>query len=90
MLKITGLDKLQKDLKDASRAMQGLNGRIAEVRFDPSDPTSVNAAVRTMERAVDQKVAPYRNNPLVAEMVKGVKANYRASIMEQARKARRA
>jgi hypothetical protein len=90
MLKITGLDKLQKDLKDASRAMQGLNGQIAEVRFDPSDPTSVNAAVRTMERAVDQKAAPYRNNPLVAEMVKGVKANYRASIMEQARKARRA
>lgn len=90
MIKITGLDKLQKDLKDAGRALERLNGRIADLRFDPSDPASVNAAVRKMERAIDQKVASYRGNPLVAELVKGMKANYRASILEEARKARSA
>lgn len=85
MFKITGLDKLQKDLRDAGRAIERLNREIAEIQFDPSDSSSVSAAVRTMECSIDQRVAPYRNNLLVAEMVKGIKAHYRASILDQAR-----
>ena len=53
MFKIAGLDKLQKDLKDAERAIERLDGEITEIQFDPSDSSSISDAVRTMERSID-------------------------------------
>jgi hypothetical protein len=58
MLKITGLDKLQKLLEDAQRAFKALDGQFATVKFDPDDAQSVEAAIRTMESAIDSNVAP--------------------------------
>lgn len=39
--KIGGLDKLQKDLKDAERAFRSLDGMITTLRIDPNEPASV-------------------------------------------------
>jgi hypothetical protein len=58
MLKISGLDKLQKQLSPAQGAFQVLDGQLATVRFDPEDRASVQAAIATREAAVDAKVAP--------------------------------
>jgi hypothetical protein len=88
MLKITGLDKLQKQLEDAQRAFKALDGQFATVNFDPDDAQSVEAAIRTMESAIDSKVAPYRGNAMVANIVPQLKEKYRAAILERAKQAR--
>jgi hypothetical protein len=87
MLKITGLDKLQQQLEDAQRAPRALDGEIATVRFNPEEPGSVEAAIRTMEAAIDTKVGPYRNNASVLSIVPQLKEKYRAAILERAKEA---
>lgn len=64
-VKITGLDKLRRQLAEAQRAFEVLNGTIAKVRFNPNDPASVQEATRQVEAAVDDKAAPYRGNAFV-------------------------
>jgi hypothetical protein len=77
---ITGLDKLQRELSEAERALKSLDGTITTLKFTPGDPKSVQNAIRQMERAVDDKIRPYRNNPLVAQMADGLKMAYRKQI----------
>ncbi len=89
MLKITGLDKLQRELKDAQRAFQSLDGTIATLKFDPDNPASVQGAVRQMESAIDSKTAPYRNNTMVMQIANGMKDAYRKAIHEKVREARK-
>jgi hypothetical protein len=85
MLKMTGLDKLQRQLEDAQRAFKALDGELATVRFDPENPESIEAAIRAMESAIDDKVAPYRDNAMVASIVPQLKEKYRAAILERAK-----
>jgi hypothetical protein len=57
-----------------------LHGNIASLQFDPKDMASVSLAVAKMETAINQKVAPYRQNPLVCGMADELKKQYRAEI----------
>ena len=82
---LKGLDQLTKQLNDASRAIQSLDGEIATVRIVPGDEASVQAAIREMEAAIDRKTALYRGNPLVDSMVTQMKAKYREHIIERSR-----
>jgi hypothetical protein len=41
-----------------------------------------------MESAIDSKVAPYRDNAMVANIVPQLKEKYRAAILERAKQAR--
>lgn len=77
---ITGMDKLQKMLADAQRALSELNGTIAELKFDPADPASVAAAIEQMKRAVDEKVAPYRGNAIIDPLAAKSKEAFRRAI----------
>ena len=88
MLKSTGLDQFSKELGDASRALSALDGTITTLEFDPSDSASVHAAIRQIESAIDSKVSRYRSNPLVADLVRQMKAKYRAEIERRARTGR--
>lgn len=85
---ITGLDKLQRDLKDAQRAFESLDGTIATLKFDPDSQASVNAAIRQMESAIDAKTSRYHGNPLVESVATGQKEQYRKAILERAAKER--
>lgn len=87
MLKVTGLDNLQRQLEDAQRAFKALDGEVATVRVDPGNPASIEAAIRTMESAIDEKVATYRSNPFVAPLIPKMKEKYRAAILERAKTA---
>jgi hypothetical protein len=82
-----GLDALTRQLDEASKAAAALDGTITTLNFNPADPGSVNAAIRDMERAVEAKVSRYRNNPLVADIVKQTKAHFRDVITQKAREA---
>jgi len=84
---ITGLDKLQRELEEAQRGCQSLNGTIATIKFNPADPNSVKEAIRKMEAAVDSKIAPYRGNMLVSQMGKAMKEAYRAEIIKRSKTA---
>ena len=82
-IKITGLDKLQRELKDAQRAFQSLDGVITTLKCNSADPESVRSAIRQMETAIDSKAAPYRNNQLVSQVVQEMKDRYRKEILKR-------
>ncbi|PMS29886.1 hypothetical protein B0G57_1417 [Trinickia symbiotica] len=85
MLKIDGLDKLTRQLEEASRAFKSLDGEIAQVSIVPGDEASVQTAIREMEAAIDRKAAPYRGNPLVDSVVKQLKETYRDDLIQRGR-----
>lgn len=84
-IKIDGLDKLKRQLEEASRAFKSLDGDIAKVSVVPGDQVSVQAAIRQMETAIDRKAASYRGNPLVDPVVKQLKERYRDEITKRGR-----
>jgi hypothetical protein len=86
--KITGLDALKRQFEDAADALKALDGEIDTVKFDPSDPSSVEAAVVQIEQTIDTKVAPYRGNKIVESFVGQMKGRYRQEIYDRAAKAR--
>jgi hypothetical protein len=88
MIKVTGFDALTRQLDQAMKAFTALDGEIANVRFDPEDPGSIAAAVATAHAAIDEKASPYANNPLVAQVVDGLKESIRENILERAAAAR--
>ncbi|PLO49654.1 hypothetical protein CWN49_38690, partial [Klebsiella michiganensis] len=59
MLKITGLDKLQKELKVAQLALSELDGNLGTVHFDPQDPASIENAIQKINQIVDERVSQY-------------------------------
>jgi hypothetical protein len=44
---ISGFDNLQRTLEEASRALQALDGRIALIQMESSDPPEVQRAIAT-------------------------------------------
>jgi len=79
-MKITNLDKFQRELEQARKVFSSLGGNIAALQFDPGDLASVSLAISRMETAIDEKVAPYRQNPLVLGMAGELKKQYRTEI----------
>ncbi len=77
-----GLEKLTKELDEASRAFKSLDGEIAQARVVPGDDASVQAAIRQIEEAIDKKAAPYHNNPFVSSVVAQLKEKYRDHILK--------
>jgi hypothetical protein len=58
MMKITGLDKLTRDLAEAQKATEDLSGELGTVKFDPNDPGSIEAAINEVARLVDCGLVP--------------------------------
>lgn len=80
MITISGLDKLQRQLDEASKAFSALDGEVATLSFDPDDDASVAAAISTMEKVIDAKAKPYRSNPMVMGIVAALKAKYASQL----------
>jgi hypothetical protein len=81
-VKITRGDKFQKELAELSSAMASLDGEVAQLRFTPSDPASVQRAIEEMEAAVDRKAAAYSSNPMVVKIAEASKEAFRKKIQE--------
>lgn len=88
MLKITGLDKLQKELKQAEQALNELDGELGVVNFDPHEPVSIEAAIQSVNRMIDNRVEPYVDNPIVESLAEQMKESYRENILQKAAEAR--
>lgn len=88
MFNITGLDKLQKNLKDAERALSESDGELGVVNFDPNDPASIEGAIQSVNRMIDERLSEYSSNPIVGPLAEQMKEKYRESILEKAAAAR--
>lgn len=84
MFKIDGLDKLTKQLEQAQEAIEELDGEIGTVNFDPNDPASIESAIQKANATLDAKIVPWADNPLVVQLVDGMKEQFRAAIIERA------
>jgi len=88
MFKISGLDQLTKQLEQAQQAIEEIDGELGTVTFDPNDPASIDSAIQQANARLDAKVALWANNPLVAQLIEGVKEQFRESIIQRAAAAR--
>jgi hypothetical protein len=88
MIKITGFDKVKRELDDAQKAFKALDGELGAVKFNPKDPMSIETAIQEMEELIDSRVGQYANNAIVAPMIEQLKDHYRAGILEKAAEAR--
>lgn len=88
MIRITGLDKLSHDLKQAREALTGLNGELGTVKFDPDDPASIEAAIISMESIIDGRLGSYGSSPFIESLKDNMKEQYRRGILEKASEAR--
>ena len=88
MININGLDKLTKQLADAQKALEDIDGDLGSVSFDPHDPASIELAIKGMEALIEEKVGHYADNPIIAPLIEGMKEQYRVGILEQAAAAR--
>ncbi|AEG48443.1 hypothetical protein Sphch_0748 [Sphingobium chlorophenolicum L-1] len=88
MFKITGLDKITRELGEAQKAFAEIDGELGTVNFDPNDPASIEAAIQGVEEMIDAKLGNYASNSIVAPMVDEMKEKYREAIIEKAAGAR--
>ena len=87
-MKITGLDDLTRKLEEAQKALEGLDGELGSVSFDPADPGSIEAAIKRMEAMVDERLGKFASNPIIGPLADGMKEQYRKGILERAAAAR--
>jgi hypothetical protein len=88
LFKIEGLDELTKQLDDAQKALDALDGELGTVSFDPNDPASIEAAIQSVETTIDERLGRYADNLIVAPVVESMKSQYRETILERAALAR--
>jgi hypothetical protein len=87
-LEIAGLDEIHRELADAQRAMEDVDGELGTVRFDPHDPTSIERAISEVDRMIDERLGRYADNAIIGPMIQEMKESYRGGIIESAAAAR--
>jgi hypothetical protein len=82
------LDKLAKQLDDAQKALEGLDGQLGSVSFDPNDPASIEAAIKQMESMIDDRIGSSASNLIIGQIIAPMKERYRNGILDRAAAAR--
>jgi hypothetical protein len=88
MIKIEGLDKMQRQISEAKQAISKLECDSVDVHFDPHDAASIEAAIQQAIGLIDQRMYIYAANPFVAPLIAQFKEACRNRILERAAKAR--
>jgi len=88
VLKISGLKELQRKMNDVAKFASEMDGELAQVTFNPNDPSSIEIAIQVACDAVDQRAKSYPRNDLVQELAGQVKEGFRERILERAAAAR--
>ncbi|QCO57287.1 hypothetical protein EOK75_16205 (plasmid) [Pseudorhodobacter turbinis] len=87
-MKITGLDAIMKKTEQMSKFAREIDGELASVSFDPSDPASIEAALQKISDAIDDKTRSYERNDWIQNLAGQLKEQARNSILEKAAAAR--
>lgn len=88
MFNMTGLDSISKQLTDAQKALEALDGELGTVSFNPDDPASIEAAIQSIETIIDDRLGPFASNPIIAPLAEQMKEKYREAIIDRAAEAR--
>ncbi|WP_273691166.1 hypothetical protein [Ketogulonicigenium vulgare] len=88
MVKVKGFDRLQRELKRAQQALGELGGEIGGVSFNPEDPESIDQAISSMERIIDEKLVGFEDNAIASSLAAQMKEQYRSGILQRAAEAR--
>jgi len=88
MINITGLDSLQRELSEAQKALETVNGELGTLTFKPEDPASIEAAIAESERLVDERLGPFAGNSIVGPLIQEMKDAFRTAVLDEAAKAR--
>lgn len=88
MIKIDGFKQLDKQLKDAQKILDDLDGELGTVSFDPNDPSSIEMAIQEVESMIDDRVGVYSSNAIIGPLAEQMKEQYREAILEKATAAR--
>lgn len=88
MSKFKGFDKITRELSDAQKVLEDLDGQIGTVNFNPDDPESIEAAISSMEQIIDERVGRYASNNIIGPMADEMKTSYRQAILDRAAEAR--
>jgi len=88
MFKITGLDNLKKKTDQLSNFSKAIDGELANVSFDPTDPVSIEAAIQDAHNAIEQKAVAYERNDWIVSLVEQLKESVRDQILARAAAAR--
>jgi hypothetical protein len=84
MLKITGLNELQRTMDELAKFGADLDGEIAQVTFNPTDPTNIEAAIQEVADAVDAKAKSYPRNEMVRNLAEQAKETFRQQLLGRA------
>jgi hypothetical protein len=87
-MQIKGLGDLSRMLSEAQRALAGLDGALGTISFDPESPTSLEAAIATMEALIDEKLRGFERNPIIKDLAAATKEHWRQAILDRAAAAR--
>ena len=82
-VKISGLETMQKQLKEVEKATEALNGSY-DVHFDANDPVSIENAIQEAYSMVHERASGYATNPMVSPLIEGMKENLRQQILDSA------
>ncbi|MFO5788421.1 hypothetical protein [Klebsiella pneumoniae] len=86
-VKITGIDKLQKQLKEVEEAAETLNGSYP-VSFDANDPVSIETAIQEAYSMLEERASRYAANPMISPMIEAMKEDLRQQILDSAEQQR--
>ncbi|EOT7379074.1 TPA: hypothetical protein ONC18_002326 [Enterobacter kobei] len=86
-VKISGLETMQKQLKEVEKATEALNGSY-DVHFDANDPVSIENAIQVAFSMVHERVSDYATNPMISPLIEGMKENLRQQILDSAEQQR--
>ncbi|WP_283797800.1 hypothetical protein [Klebsiella pneumoniae] len=82
-VKITGIDKLQKQLKEVEEAAETLNGSYP-VSFDANDPVGIETAIQEAYSMLEERASRYAANPMISPMIEAMKEDLRQQILDSA------
>lgn len=85
---LAGLNKLQRQLEDAQKILNSLDGELCTVSFNPNDPESIEAAIQQIWTVIDERVGTHTSNPIIGPLAEEMKERYREEILERAATAR--
>ncbi|WP_340161742.1 hypothetical protein [uncultured Hoeflea sp.] len=83
-MKIKGLEAIKKKTDQMARFADEIDGEIANVTFDPENPSSIEAALQEINYAIEEKANSYERNDWIQSLAEQLKEISRKNLLEKA------
>ncbi len=82
-MEVKNLDTIKKKIAQLAAFSGEIKKDLDEVKFDPSDMNSIEAALQEMEDAIDKKTAVYDQNIWIHNVAVQLKEEIRKTLLER-------